>query len=53
MKEEIRKYFAVSCLTPYTQNVTRNRPYVNIIRGILKQQGYTFQECNVSIKNEK
>ena len=53
MKEEIRKYFAVSCLTPFKPNATCNRPYVNIIRGILRQQGYTFQGCNVSIKNEK
>jgi len=53
MKEEIRKYFAVSCLTPFKSNATCNRPYVNIIRGILRQQGYTFQCCNVSIKNEK
>jgi len=28
MKEEIRKYFAVSCLTPFTPNATCKRPYV-------------------------
>jgi hypothetical protein len=52
MKDEIKQYFAVSCLTPFKPNATCKRPYINIIRGILRQQGYVFQGCNVSIKNE-
>jgi hypothetical protein len=43
MKDEIKKYFAVSCLTPFKPNATCKRPYINILRGILRQQGYTFQ----------
>ena len=42
MKDEIKKYFAVSCLTPYKPDATCKRPYINIIRGILRKQGYSF-----------
>ena len=43
MKDEIKKYFAVSWLAPYKPNATCNRPYINIIRGILRMQNYTFE----------
>jgi hypothetical protein len=43
MKDEIQKYFAVSCLSPYKPNATCKRPYINILRGILRKQGYTFE----------
>lgn len=43
MKDEIKKYFAVSCLAPYKPNATCNRPYINIVRGILRMQNYTFE----------
>ena len=35
MKDEIKKYFAVSCLTPYKPNATCKRPYINILRGLV------------------
>ena len=44
MKDEIQKCFAVSSITPFKPNITTTkRPYLNIIRGILRQQGYTFE----------
>ena len=44
MKDEIQKYFAVSSITPFKPNITSTkRPYLNIVRGILRQQGYTFE----------
>jgi hypothetical protein len=43
MKDDIQKYFAVSCLTPFKPNPTCKRPYINILRGILRKQGYTFE----------
>ena len=52
MKDEIKKYFAVSCLTPFKPNKTCKRPYINIIRGILRQQGYLFQGSNISFKDK-
>ena len=53
MKDEIKKYFAVSCLSPYKPNATCKRPYINILRGILRTQGYTFEGCNISLKNNE
>ena len=43
MKDEIKKYFAVSCLSSFKPNATCKRPHISIVRGILKQQGYTFK----------
>lgn len=47
MKDEIKKYFAVSCLTPYKPNATCKRPYINILRGILRKQGYIFDNSTI------
>jgi hypothetical protein len=47
MKDEIQKYFAVSCLSPFKPNATCKRPYINILRGILRKQGYTFEGSTV------
>ena len=47
MKDEIQKYFAVSCLSPFKPNATCKRPYINILRGILRKQGYTFEGSTI------
>lgn len=47
MKDEIQKYFAVSCLSPFKPNATCKRPYINILRGILRKQGYTFDNSTI------
>ena len=49
MKDEIQKYFAVSSISTFKPNLTSStkRPYLNIVRSILRQQGYTF-ECGTT-----
>lgn len=47
MKEEIQKCFAVSSLAVYKPGRECKRPYLNIVRGILRQQGYTF-DCDTT-----
>ena len=47
MKDEIQKCFAVSAITPFIPNRDCKRPYLNIVRGILRQQGYIF-DCGTT-----
>ena len=51
LKEEIQKYFAVSTISSFKPNFPCKRPYLNIIRSILRQQGYTFEgkDCEFKI----
>jgi hypothetical protein len=44
LKDEIQKIFAVSSISTFKPSVndTVKRDYLNIVRGILRQQGYTF-----------
>ena len=42
MKEEIQKYFACSTISSFKPNFECKRPYLNIVRSILRQQNYTF-----------
>jgi hypothetical protein len=47
MKEEIRKYFAVSTLSAFKpEGFECKRPYMSILRSILRKQGY-------EVKNRK
>ncbi len=55
LKDEIAKYFAISSICsfkPSLQNKVK-RSYFNIVRGILKQQGYlvTYVEQSISAGN--
>lgn len=52
LKEEIKKYFAVSTISSFKPNFECKRPYLNIIRSILRQQGYTFEGKDYWIKYE-
>ena len=47
MKEEIQKCFAVSSIATFKPDRECKRPYLNIVRGILRKQGYTF-DCDTS-----
>ena len=47
MKEEIQKCFAVSSISSFKPDRECKRPYLNIVRGILRKQGYTF-ECDTT-----
>ncbi len=52
MKEEIQKYFACSAISSFRKNVESKRPYLNIIRGIVKQQNYTVDRISLEIPQE-
>lgn len=44
LKEKIQKCFAVSSISTFKPSLTETvkRDYLNIVRGVLKQQGYIF-----------
>jgi len=50
MKDEIRKCFACSEISSFKPNFECKRPYLNIIRGILRKEGYTFENIDVELK---
>ena len=50
MKEEIQKYFAVSTISSFKPNFECKRPYLNIIRSILRMQKYEFEGNDFNIK---
>lgn len=49
-KEKIKEYFAVSTISSFKPNFPCKRPYLNIIRSILRQQGYTFEGKDCEFK---
>jgi hypothetical protein len=54
LKDDIQKFFAVSRILTFTPGSTVvKRDYLNIVKAILKQQGYTFQrrECFKTFEN--
>lgn len=51
MKEEIQKCFAVSTISAFKPNFDCKRPYLNIVRSILRQQNYIVSSTRVSYKN--
>lgn len=46
LKEEINKYFACSTISSFKHNFECKRPYLNIIRSILRQQYYIVESVN-------
>ena len=50
MKDEIQKCFACSEISSFKPNFECKRPYLNIVRGILRKQGYTFISTDIDIK---
>jgi hypothetical protein len=52
MKPEIQKCFACSEISSFKPNFECKRPYLNIVRGILRKQGYTFENNNILYKLE-
>ena len=47
MKEEIQKYFACSTISSFKPNFDCKRPYLNIVRSILRQQNYVFERSEI------
>jgi len=55
LKDEVQKYFAVSYnIIAFKPNVSGDtkRPYLNIARAILRQEGYIFEGTTIWIKCE-
>ena len=47
MKEEIQKYFSVSCISSFRPKFECKRPYLNIVRSILRKQNYVFERSEI------
>ena len=52
LKEEIQQYFACSTISSFKPNFECKRPYLNIIRGILKKQNYIIESGDYWLKHE-
>ena len=52
LKDEIQKCFACSEISSFKANFECKRPYLNIVRGILRKQGYTFIGSAIVLKME-
>ncbi len=52
MKEEIQKCFACSTISSFKPNFDCKRPYLNIVKSILRQQKYLFNGISIVIKLE-
>lgn len=52
MKEEIQKVFECSTISSFKPNFECKRPYLNIIRSILRKQNYTVENSDHWLKYE-
>ena len=52
LKPEIMKYFECSTISTFKPNFECKRPYLNLIRGILRKQRYTVESSDYWIKYE-
>ena len=52
MKEEIRKVFECSTISSFKPNFECKRPYLNIVRSILRKQKYNIEITDFCIKYE-
>jgi len=52
MKEEIQKCFACSTISSFKPNFECKRPYLNIIRSILRKQNYNIENGDFWLKYE-
>lgn len=50
LKTEIQKYFACSTISSFKPNFTCKRPYLNIIRSILRKQNYNIENTDHWLK---
>jgi hypothetical protein len=52
MKEAIRKVFECSTISSFKPNFECKRPYLNIVRSILRKQNYNIEIIDFCIKYE-
>ena len=50
LKPEIMKYFEVSSISTFKPNFECKKPYLNLVRGILRKQNYTVESFDYWIK---
>lgn len=50
LKQDIKQYFACSTISSFKPNFECKRPYLNIVRSILRQQGYTVNSEDYWLK---
>jgi len=50
LKDEIKQFFACSTISSFKPNFECKRPYLNIARSILRQQGYTIKSEDYWLK---
>ena len=50
LKDEIKKYFACSTISSFKPNFECKRPYLNLVRSILRQEGYTITCHDIEMK---
>ena len=53
LKEEIQKCFACSTVSSFKPNFDCKRPYLNIIRSILRKQQYIFERSEIEKSNNQ
>jgi hypothetical protein len=52
MKEDIQKVFACSTISSFKPNFHCKRPYLNILRSIMRKQGYEFAGTDIELRLE-
>jgi hypothetical protein len=52
LKDTIRQYFTVSNISSFKPNFECKRPYLNVVRSILRQQNYNVENFDCWIKYE-
>jgi len=52
LSEEIKKYFVCGTIASLRDSKKAKRPYLNIVRNILRQQGYKFTNKNIVYTHE-
>ena len=52
LKEELQKYFACSTISSFKPNFECKRPYLNIVRSILRKQKYKIENSDYWVKYE-
>ena len=52
MKDEIRKCFSCCNMSPFKPSATCKRPYLSVVKIILKKQGYTFIGNDYTTRSE-
>jgi hypothetical protein len=52
LKDEIKLYFECSTISTFKPNFYCKRPYLNLIRSILRKQKYTIEGKDILMKQE-